>query len=99
MDRETTPCTQCSTPTPMLGTKLCDPCWEKDRHGVFDLEARIERLEWVLMEIVKGGNLWSSCVPPHVVDPIRRLIGKQIDAHARHLREFNRRILDKGPKQ
>lgn len=24
----TTPCTICKKPTPMLGTKLCDRCWE-----------------------------------------------------------------------
>jgi len=26
--RETILCKTCSKPTPMLGTKLCDPCWE-----------------------------------------------------------------------
>ena len=25
---ETIPCTTCQTPTRMLGTKLCDRCWE-----------------------------------------------------------------------
>lgn len=24
----TVPCTICAKPTPMLGTKLCDPCWQ-----------------------------------------------------------------------
>lgn len=30
MDSEypTVPCSTCGTPTPQLGTKLCDPCWE-----------------------------------------------------------------------
>lgn len=27
MTTETTPCLFCATPTEMLGTKLCDPCW------------------------------------------------------------------------
>ena len=27
-DRETVACSICGTPTPMLGTKLCDRCWE-----------------------------------------------------------------------
>jgi hypothetical protein len=28
MERETIPCRLCATPTPMLGTELCDRCWE-----------------------------------------------------------------------
>lgn len=28
MNDETTPCTICGRETPMLGTKLCDRCWE-----------------------------------------------------------------------
>lgn len=32
---ETIPCRICSEPTPMLGTKLCNRCWE--------LEGRIRR--------------------------------------------------------
>lgn len=32
---ETVPCRLCSVPTPMLGTKLCDACYE--------LEHRVER--------------------------------------------------------
>jgi hypothetical protein len=27
----TVPCTDCGTPTTMLGTKLCDGCWELRR--------------------------------------------------------------------
>lgn len=27
-DDKTVPCRICTKPTPMLGTKLCDPCWE-----------------------------------------------------------------------
>jgi len=27
----TIPCRLCGRPTPMLGTKLCNPCWETDR--------------------------------------------------------------------
>lgn len=27
----TVPCKWCGTPTPMLGTKMCDGCWELDR--------------------------------------------------------------------
>lgn len=50
---ETVPCTICGAPTPMLGTKLCDPCWElrrlqphleqllaKTRRDALDLAAR-----------------------------------------------------------
>lgn len=33
-EEETTTCTICGNQTPMLGTKLCDPCWE--------LQSRIE---------------------------------------------------------
>jgi hypothetical protein len=29
--RETVPCKFCGDPTPMLGTKLCDGCWEVSR--------------------------------------------------------------------
>lgn len=28
---ETTPCTICNAPTAMLGTRLCDRCWELQR--------------------------------------------------------------------
>jgi hypothetical protein len=28
---ETVPCKYCTKPTRMLGTKLCDGCWETDR--------------------------------------------------------------------
>lgn len=28
--QETVPCKFCNTPTDMVGTKLCDPCWEVD---------------------------------------------------------------------
>lgn len=31
MTDETCPCKLCGKPTRMLGTKLCDPCWELDR--------------------------------------------------------------------
>ena len=34
-DNPTIPCELCGTPTPMLGTKRCDPCWE--------LEGRIHK--------------------------------------------------------
>ena len=27
-ERDTVPCTYCKEPTYMLGTKLCDRCWE-----------------------------------------------------------------------
>lgn len=29
--RPTVPCRYCGVPTPMTGTKLCDPCWEVAR--------------------------------------------------------------------
>ena len=28
MKQKTVPCKLCKIQTPMLGTKLCDPCWE-----------------------------------------------------------------------
>ena len=27
----TIPCDSCGDPTPYVGTRLCDPCWEVDR--------------------------------------------------------------------
>ena len=30
-DRPTVECRICGEPTPMLGTKLCDRCWELER--------------------------------------------------------------------
>lgn len=30
-DKDRIPCTMCGTPTRMLGTKLCDGCWECQR--------------------------------------------------------------------
>jgi rubrerythrin len=39
MTIETVPCTTCGTPTRMLGTKLCDPCWELRR-----LEPQLEEI-------------------------------------------------------
>lgn len=27
-ERETVPCQFCELPTPMLGTRMCDNCWE-----------------------------------------------------------------------
>lgn len=35
LNRETVPCKTCGTPTPMLGTKLCDNC--------FEVEGRLKR--------------------------------------------------------
>lgn len=37
------PCKWCGTPTPSLGTKMCDRCWELDRRISADpvLAARI----------------------------------------------------------
>lgn len=29
--RELVPCKWCSTPTAMLGTRMCDGCWELER--------------------------------------------------------------------
>lgn len=31
-------CRLCGTPTPMLGTKLCDGCWELERRVLSDPE-------------------------------------------------------------
>jgi hypothetical protein len=42
-DRPTVPCELCNTPTPMLGTKRCDRCWELEGriHGDPELARRI----------------------------------------------------------
>ena len=42
---KTTLCRLCGTPTPMLGTKLCDRCWE--------LEGRIEMDFALALKIVE----------------------------------------------
>lgn len=36
--RETIPCDLCATPTPMLGTRRCDRCWELERRIEADPE-------------------------------------------------------------
>ncbi len=36
MSEKTCPCTWCGRPTKMLGTKLCDPCWELERRVRMD---------------------------------------------------------------
>lgn len=46
MKEETVPCRLCSAPTPMLGTKLCDRCWE--------LEMRIERDKALAIKILEN---------------------------------------------
>ena len=51
MKLETVPCKNCGTPTRMLGTQQCDPCWEERRSGKLDVaEARIAQLEAALIQ-------------------------------------------------
>jgi len=49
-NRPTVPCRHCSDPTPMLGTKMCDRCWElewrvKDKPAVAAKILGVERWE------------------------------------------------------
>lgn len=53
VERKTVPCTRCGTPTPMLGTRLCDPCWERQRHVTEEEEALI-KLGARVLEILRG---------------------------------------------
>lgn len=46
---KTVPCKWCRHPTPMLGTQLCDPCWE--------LLTRIERAPELAQRIVVAVRL------------------------------------------
>lgn len=43
-EQETVPCDLCGTPTPMTGTRRCDPCWE--------LERRVEQRPEVAKKLV-----------------------------------------------
>ncbi len=48
---DTVPCEICGTPTPMTGTRRCDPCWEAERHAVcnpVELEDLVRRLARVI---------------------------------------------------
>lgn len=42
MEKETIPCTTCGTPTTMLGTKLCNNCWE------------VQRRLWIYVRTLRG---------------------------------------------
>lgn len=42
-DRETAPCETCGHPTPMLGTRRCDNCWEVERRLVAYLRSENAR--------------------------------------------------------
>lgn len=43
-DRPTVPCAICGTPTPMLGTKRCDPCWELESRITHDCGERLAKV-------------------------------------------------------
>lgn len=45
MANPTTQCRLCKAPVEMLGSWLCDSCWEADRHGALR-PAAIKALEW-----------------------------------------------------
>ncbi|MHC4397136.1 MAG: hypothetical protein ACYS1A_15965 [Planctomycetota bacterium] len=53
-NQETTTCKYCGKQTPMLGTKLCDPCWELSR--------RIEAAPDLALEILTELN--KTPLPP-----------------------------------
>lgn len=61
----TVPCTVCSKPTPMLGTKLCQPCWE--------LKQRLENYVPILMADAaarpKVVALLEQALKPKPVEP------------------------------
>jgi hypothetical protein len=44
IEQETCPCRLCTKPTPMLGTKLCDRCWELERRIECDRELALKIL-------------------------------------------------------
>ncbi len=62
-DRKIIPCKTCEKPTPMLGTKLCDPCWE--------IETRLSRylnnenaIQFVSAALYKVGRKLIQATPP-----------------------------------
>lgn len=52
----TVPCRLCSSPTPMLGTKLCDRCWELEHRIEGDVELAIKTLDNLGYEITEKGG-------------------------------------------
>lgn len=49
MNKETIPCRLCNKPTKMLGTKLCDECWE--------LESRIHNQPQLAQKVLDQMNI------------------------------------------
>lgn len=45
MDKETIPCKWCRKQTPMLGTKMCDGCWELSTRISRDLDLAERMIE------------------------------------------------------
>lgn len=66
-EEETVPCDLCGTPTPMTGTRRCDPCWE--------LERRVEQRPEVAKKLVAA----MAAIEP---DPDRQLITRLTEALA-----------------
>ena len=56
MSQKTVPCRLCSTPTPMLGTKLCDRCWELEHRVESDVELTIKILTNLGYSVRKEGK-------------------------------------------
>lgn len=84
------PCRRCAEPTFMHSTKLCDHCWEKNRHGVFELQD-------ALMAVVKGGNYWRSWLPQSTVKLIEACIGPLIEAEQKRVADLNATVIENGP--
>ncbi|MHC4296504.1 MAG: hypothetical protein ACYS7Y_04325 [Planctomycetota bacterium] len=58
-DRETIPCAICGRPTPMLGTKRCDLCWEIERRmgECFEQVVRHNAREYVVRVYSDEGGI------------------------------------------
>ena len=48
--QQTVPCKRCGTSTFMIGTKLCDRCWELEKKIRFDPELSRQILQEVMDE-------------------------------------------------
>lgn len=52
--REYVPCGLCGKPTPMLGTKRCNPCWELEQRVKYNPGIAIKILQNLGYIIIRG---------------------------------------------
>jgi len=82
-ERETIPCKTCGKPTPMLGTKLCDPCWEVETRlpGYLNNENAIQ---FVSAALYKVGRKLIHGTPPdsqHGREPKPKPLAQYLDKY------------------